>query len=180
YRSGMTVTSSISEPGMVMGTARYMSPEQARGVDVDARSDIFSLGSLIYELITGKSAFEGATASDVIAEILKVDPTSPTEFAPDVPPEIERIIGKALRKDREIRYQTVKDLQINLQDYKKEAEFQAKLQRGIRPERANAGRSTRTPARTMPAPPPLERTPFLRNWWPWSIAGLLIALSVIG
>ena len=179
-RSGMTVTSSISEPGMVMGTARYMSPEQARGVDVDARSDIFSLGSLIYELVTGRSAFEGETASDVIAEILKVEPPPPAEFAPDVPPELEHIIGKALRKDRDNRYQTVKDLLIDLQDYKKEAEFQAKLQKGIRPERALAGWTSRTPARAIPARRRAAPTSFLGNWWIAPIAALVVAILVIG
>ncbi|MFY9906217.1 MAG: protein kinase [Terriglobales bacterium] len=179
-RSGMTVTSSISEPGMVMGTARYMSPEQARGVDVDARSDIFSLGSVIYELVTGRSAFEGETASDVIAEILKVEPPPPAEFAPDVPPELEHIIGKALRKDRDNRYQTVKDLLIDLQDYKKEAEFQAKLQKGIRPERALAGWTSRTPARAIPARRRAAPTSFLGNWWIAPIAALVVAILVIG
>lgn len=179
-RSGMTVTSSISEPGMVMGTARYMSPEQARGVDVDARSDIFSLGSVIYELVTGRSAFEGETASDVIAEILKVEPPPPAEFAPNVPPELEHIIGKALRKDRDNRYQTVKDLLIDLQDYKKEAEFQAKLQKGIRPERALAGWTSRTPARAIPARRRAAPTSFLGNWWIAPIAALVVAILVIG
>jgi eukaryotic-like serine/threonine-protein kinase len=132
------VAASTSEPGMVLGTAKYMSPEQARGIEVDARSDVFSLGAVIYEMVTGRSAFEGETASDIIAEILKVEPPPPVEFAPEVPHELERIIGKALRKDRESRYQTVRDLLIDLQDFKKEAEFQAQLQRSARP----AGRSS--------------------------------------
>ena len=134
-----TVGSSTSEPGMVLGTAKYMSPEQARGTEVDARSDIFSLGAVIYELITGRSAFEGGTASDIIAEILKVEPPSPVEFAPEVPHELERMISKALRKDRETRYQSVKDLLIDLQDFKKEMEFQAQLQRSARPVSASSG-----------------------------------------
>ena len=178
-RSGMTVTSSISEPGMVMGTARYMSPEQARGVDVDARSDIFSLGSVMYELVTGRSAFEGETASDVIAEILKVEPPPPAELAPDIPPEIEHIIGKALRKDRENRYQNVKDLLIDLQDYSKEAEFQAKLQKNARPERARIGWTTRTPARAMPARSPAYAS-VLTSWWMAPVVALLVALVAIG
>lgn len=179
-RSGMTVTSSISEPGMVMGTARYMSPEQARGVDVDARSDIFSLGSVMYELFTGRSAFEGETASDVIAEILKVEPPPPAELVTDVPPEIEHIIGKALRKDRDNRYQNVKDLLIDLQDYSKEAEFQAKLQRGARSERARTGWTGRTPARAMPARQSPPHTSVIRSWWIAPVAALLVALFVIG
>jgi eukaryotic-like serine/threonine-protein kinase len=132
-RRASVVASSTSEPGMVLGTAKYMSPEQARGIEVDARSDIFSLEAVIYELVTGRAAFEGETASDIIAEILKVEPPPPVEFAPEVPHELGRMIGKALRKDRETRYQTARDLLIDLQDFKKEAEFQAKLQSSARP-----------------------------------------------
>jgi len=138
-----TAGSKTSEPGMVIGTARYMSPEQARGLPVDARSDIFSLGAVMYELVTGRSAFDGATASDLIAEILKVEPLPPVEFAPEVPHEVERIIGKALRKDRETRYQSVRDLLIDLQDFKKEAEFQAKLQLTARPRFIGSERRAR-------------------------------------
>jgi serine/threonine-protein kinase len=138
-RRATTVGASTSEPGMVLGTAKYMSPEQARGVEVDARSDIFSLGAVIYELVTGRSAFDGDTASDIIAEILKVEPPPPVEFVPEVPHEIERIISKALRKDRDSRYQTVKDLLIDLQDFKKESEFQAQLRRSVRPADRSAG-----------------------------------------
>src|ERR1019366_8394171 len=149
-RSGMTVTSTASTPGMVVGTAKYMSPEQARGAEVDGRSDIFSLGSVMYEMGTGRPAFEGETASDLMAEILKVDPPPPVEFAPDVPQEIERIIVKALRKDRETRFQAVRDLLIDLQDFRKEAEFQAKLQGAARPEREQTGSGWRTTARGAP------------------------------
>ncbi len=138
-RLATTVGSSTSEPGMVLGTAKYMSPEQARGIEVDARSDIFSLGAVIYELVTGRSAFEGGTASDIIAEILKVEPPPPVEFVPEVPHELERMISKALRKDRETRYQSVKDLLIDLQDFKKEMEFQAQLQRSVRPSSRSSG-----------------------------------------
>jgi eukaryotic-like serine/threonine-protein kinase len=138
-RLATTVGSSTSEPGVVLGTAKYMSPEQARGIEVDARSDIFSLGAVIYELVTGRAAFEGDTASDIMAEILKVEPPPPVEFAPEIPHELERIISKALRKDRDSRYQTVKDLLIDLQDFKKEAEFQAQLQRSSRPASRSSG-----------------------------------------
>ena len=138
-RWATTVGSSTSEPGMVLGTAKYMSPEQARGIEVDARSDIFSLGAVIYELVTGRAAFEGGTASDIIAEILKVEPPPPVEFVPEVPHELERMISKALRKDRETRYQTVKDLLIDLQDFKKEIEFKAQLQRSARPGSRSSG-----------------------------------------
>jgi serine/threonine protein kinase/TolB-like protein len=137
-RTASAVAASTSEPGMVIGTAKYMSPEQARGIAVDARSDIFSLGAVLYELVTGRAAFEGETASDIIAEILKVDPQPPGEIVPEVPAELERMINKALRKDRDSRYQTIRDLLIDLQDFKKQMEFQAQLQRSAR----SGGRSS--------------------------------------
>jgi|CZLA01.1.fsa_nt_gi serine/threonine protein kinase len=179
HRNGSTATSSISEPGMVLGTAKYMSPEQARGNEVDARSDIFSLGAVMYELVTGRAAFEGGTASDVIAEILKFEPPPPVEFAPDLPYEIERIVGKALRKDRETRYQSVRDLLIDLQDFKKEAEFQAKLQGAARPEREQTGSGWRTTARGAPQARVSEQSTSPRtsrgSWW-WGLAVLLVAV----
>jgi TolB-like protein len=169
---------------MILGTAKYMSPEQARGIVVDARSDIFSLGSVIYEMVTGRAAFEGETASDVIAEILKSEPPPPAEFAPEVPPELERIISKALRKDRESWYQTVRDLLIDLQDFKREAEFQAKLQRSSRRKPARlvpskVGSSAITPVRATPQPQSVDQTSSSRRWLA-GLALMLLALVVIG
>ncbi|MGC2110914.1 MAG: protein kinase [Candidatus Korobacteraceae bacterium] len=167
-----------SEAGIVRGTAKYMSPEQARGIVVDARSDIFSLGSVMYELVTGRAAFEGETASDVIAEILKVEPASPAEFAPEMPAEIERIIGKALRKDRETRYQSVAELLVDLQDFKKEAEFQAKLQEPVRAQGVRLASDRITPARAV-ALSSDEISSSGRRWL-WTIPVLLLALLVVG
>ncbi|MCA1626926.1 MAG: serine/threonine protein kinase, partial [Acidobacteria bacterium] len=96
-------------PGAVMGTTYYMSPEQARGLALDARTDLWSLGVVLYEMITGQLPFAGETAGDVIAAILKTEPPLLTSHAPDAPAELERIVDKALRKDREERYQGVKD-----------------------------------------------------------------------
>jgi len=107
-----------TETGVVMGTARYMSPEQARGQKVDARTDIFSFGVVFYEMITGRAPFEGETASDVVAAILKTDPPSLLDDAHEVPRELEHIIGRALRKDPEQRYQVSKDLLLDLEDLK--------------------------------------------------------------
>src|SRR5438132_9645710 len=93
--------------GIVLGTAGYMSPEQARGKTVDARSDIFSLGALIYEMATHHKPFDGETPSDTLASILKTDPAPLSHFLPDVPAELTRIVTKVMRKDREERYQVV-------------------------------------------------------------------------
>jgi eukaryotic-like serine/threonine-protein kinase len=112
-----------TDPGTVMGTASYMSPEQARGQEVDARSDIFSLGVVLYEVVAGRPPFAGVNAFEVIGEILKTEPPPLNVHAPDAPAELQRIAMKALRKDREERYQHSKDLLLDLRDLKRELEF---------------------------------------------------------
>ncbi len=166
-----------TDPGMVRGTARYMSPEQARGAAVDARSDIFSLGSVIYEMVTGRPAFGGETASDVMAEVLRCEPAPAAELAADVPPEIERIITKALRKDRETRYQSVGELLFDLQGFKKESEFQAKLQGPVRAEVEKVLADRAGPARALAGP---SHQGSSRRWWLSGIAVLLVVLSAGG
>lgn len=113
-----------TEPGMVLGTAQYMSPEQARGLEVDARTDIWSLGCVLYEMITARQPFGGATMMDVLSEILSREPDSLVSHLLEKPLEFERIVSRALRKDREQRYQTANDLLIELKDLKSELEAQ--------------------------------------------------------
>ena len=108
--------------GVVMGTAHYMSPEQTRGLEVDARTDIWSLGCVLYEMISGKQPFYGPTTIDVMSGILNFDPEALLPHLPDGPRELDRVISRALRKDREERYQTVKDFLIDLKDLKRELE----------------------------------------------------------
>ena len=110
--------------GIVIGTAGYMSPEQARGLGVDNRSDIFSLGSVMYEMLARRKPFEGETPSDTLAAILKTEPPSLARVLPGVPSELTRIVTKCLKKDREERYQVVKDLWLDLKALKQELEFQ--------------------------------------------------------
>jgi serine/threonine-protein kinase len=137
-----TRTPTKTEPGMVMGTAIYMSPEQARGLPVDARTDIFSLGVLIYEMVAGRLPFEGSNTNEILASILSDNEPPPlARFAQDVPRELEHIVSKALRKDREERYQTVKDLLIDLKDLRRELELQAQLERSAPPELRGRPRS---------------------------------------
>jgi eukaryotic-like serine/threonine-protein kinase len=107
-------TEAQTRAGVVLGTMNYISPEQARGEKVDARTDIWSLGVVLYEMITGRLPFEGRTPADVIASILTTEPSAVAQFAPDSPPELERIVGKALKKDREHRYQTSEELLADL------------------------------------------------------------------
>ena len=113
--------------GIVIGTAGYMSPEQARGLGVDHRSDIFSLGAVIYEMLARRKPFEGDTPSDTLAAILKTEPPPLARVAPGVPAELVRIVNKSLRKDREERYQVVKDLWLDLKALRQELEFQDKF-----------------------------------------------------
>ena len=117
--------------GFVLGTAGYMSPEQARGLAVDSRSDIFSLGAVLYEMIARRKPFEGETPSDTLAPILKTEPPPLSHVAPQAPSELVRIVTKSLRKDREERYQVVKDLWLDLKALKQEMEFQAKLDHSV-------------------------------------------------
>jgi serine/threonine protein kinase len=125
--------------GIVIGTAGYMSPEQARGLSVDHRSDIFSFGAVIYEMLARRKPFEGDTPSDTMAAILKTEPPTLSRVAPGIPPELARIVTKALRKDREERYQVVKDLWLDLKALKQELEFQDKLDRSGAPESEATG-----------------------------------------
>jgi serine/threonine protein kinase/Tol biopolymer transport system component len=111
-----------TEAGVVMGTPRYMSPEQARGLKVDARTDIFSLGVMLYEMIAGRPPFAGETPGDVIAAILTTDPAELSQHSPEVPPELARIVAKAMKKDREERYQTVSELLADLKDLRQQPE----------------------------------------------------------
>ena len=122
--------------GIVIGTAGYMSPEQARGREVDARSDIFSLGVVIYEMVAHRKPFEGDTPSDTLAAILKTEPPPLSHYAPEAPAELVRIANKALRKDPEERYQVVKDLLLDLKSLKEDVNFQAKLDRSIPPAKS--------------------------------------------
>jgi eukaryotic-like serine/threonine-protein kinase len=104
-----------TDAGTVVGTAAYMSPEQARGQQVDARTDIWSLGVMLYEMVAGRSPFAGPSCTDVLAAILQNEPAPVARFDPDAPPEVQRILTKTLRKDRSQRYQTVHDLLLDLQ-----------------------------------------------------------------
>ena len=105
-----------TEQGIVMGTAPYMSPEQVRGLTVDSRTDIWSLGAVLYEMVAGRPPFEGATSMDVMAAILEREPVPLVRYRSTVPTELEWIVKKALRKDRDERYQTAKELLADLRN----------------------------------------------------------------
>jgi serine/threonine protein kinase len=122
-----------TDPGKVMGTANYMSPEQTRGLEVDERTDIWSLGVILYELVAGRTPFEGQTASDVLASILKNEPVPLQRCCPEAPPELQRIVRKALRKDLEERYQLVKEMGVDLKNLRRELELSAEIELSLQP-----------------------------------------------
>src|SRR5437870_4575739 len=124
-----------TDAGVVMGTSQYMSPEQARGKPVDARTDIWSLGVVVYEMAAGRAPFAGETKTDVIVAIAKIDPPPLARFAPSLPPEFEWIVMKALRKNVDERYQTIKELESDLKKLKQRIEFQTELERSTVSER---------------------------------------------
>ncbi len=119
-------------PGMIIGTVNYMSPEQARGKTVDARSDIFSFGIVLYEVLTGKKPFEGETAMDTISAILHLEPLSLNQLLPELPSAVEQIINKTLRKNTDERYQTAKDLLTDLRSVKQRLDYE-EIERSITP-----------------------------------------------
>jgi len=131
-----------TDAGMVLGTSQYMSPEQARGKPVDARTDIWSLGVVLYEMAAGRAPFSGETKTDIIVAIAKNDPPPLARFAPNAPAEFEWIVLKALRKDVDERYQTIKEFESDLKKLKQRIEFQTELERSMGPEEYSAAFST--------------------------------------
>src|SRR5689334_2235212 len=151
---GQTVT--LGRPhtaeGQIVGTAGYMSPEQAQGKKIDSRTDVFSFGAMLYEITTGQRAFPGDTRMSVLAAIIRDEPRRVSEVAPSIPPELERIITRALRKDPERRWQSMADVRVALMELKEETESGAAV---------------------APLPPPSAP----RRWWP---AATAIALLAVG
>ncbi|MDQ4122174.1 MAG: protein kinase [Acidobacteriota bacterium] len=124
-----------TNPGVVMGTVRYMSPEQARGRQVDARTDIFSFGCVLYEMLTGRQPFTGETINHTIVAILEKEPPPLSHFTTGYPAEIERIIKKCLAKEADERYPSAKCLLDDLKELKEELAFQTKLERSASPDK---------------------------------------------
>ena len=140
-----------TDAGTVMGTVVYMSPEQARGKEVDARTDIWSLGVILYEMVTGSSPFSGETSADVIAAIVKSEPQPISRFAPETPERLTETIAKALEKNVDDRYQTIKDLLVDLRRLKKRIDFESEMKRSATGDGSHSVHDSLTATTIAPA-----------------------------
>ena len=147
----------VTSPGTTVGTVAYMSPEQARGLELDGRSDLFSLGSVLYEMATGSPPFRGSTPAVVFDGILNKPPVPPSQLNPALPAEIDRIVSRAMEKDADLRFQSAGDMRAELKRLRREVD--------------SGGSNPKTPV-AMPAEP----SPWKR--WVWPATGLALLLAI--
>ena len=158
-RATATADAHLTSPGLTVGTIAYMSPEQARAESLDGRSDLFSVGALLYEMATGRQAFSGTSSAVVFDAILNRTPPGPSRLNPELPMELEHILSKALEKDRELRYQTASELRSDLRRLKRDL---------------NSGKATAIAAE---GPPVSRGWRLMRGQWAWPAALLVVAIA---
>ena len=186
-------TSQMTETGSIVGTAQYLSPEQARGGEVDQRSDLYSLGVVLYELLTGKTPFEGDTPVEVAMKHLSNAPTPPSELRKDIPPELDMVVLRALAKDPNDRYQSADEMEGDLDRVARglpvaAATVDTATQVMRRPpatpvESTAATMIAPVPGASRDVPPPFieeeEHVGHERPWWAWLLAFLFVVAAVV-
>ena len=164
-----------TDPGKVMGTANYMSPEQTRGQELDQRTDIWSLGVILYELVAGRVPFSGSSASDVIASILTTEPVPLQRYSPEIPDELHRIVRKTLRKDPDERYQLAKELALDLKNLRRDLELNAELRHSRQPrDSINSNSITRDSVAELNSTVPSRHTDAIAPAGPASSAEYIV------